>query len=168
MTRPIDSSYDRNAADATTALLDALKRTHTVETHCNGNVSIDGEILDKGPLEAQAMAWDGTADGLEDLGWERAADAMRDDEEEAQIERAAAWEDAAAEAGDPATMLIAGIARGAPSASILGRTPEEIEAAWPLLRTFGSSGEEIVKLLQHPKCAMELVESWGEPHDADE
>jgi hypothetical protein len=82
-----------------------------------------------------------------------------------RLERAAAWEDAAAEAGDPATMLIAGIARGAPSASILGRTPEEIEAAWPLLRSSGSSGEEIVKLLQHPRLAMELVDSWGEPHD---
>lgn len=82
-----------------------------------------------------------------------------------QIDLAAEWEDAAAEAGDPATMLIAGIARGAPSASILGRTPEEIEAAWTLLRSSGSSGEEIVKLLQHPKCAMELVDSWGEPHD---
>lgn len=161
------TTADRSA-DAKTALLDALKRAHAVETYCNGNVSIDGEILDKGPFEATAMSWDGTADGLEDLGWERAADAMRDDEEEAQIERAAAWEDAAAEAGDPATMLIAGIARGAPSASILGRTPEEIEAEWPLLRAYGSSGAELAKLLKHPRLAMELVDSWGDPHDDDE
>lgn len=82
-----------------------------------------------------------------------------------QIERAAAWEDAAAEAGDPATMLIAGIARGAPNENILGRTPEEIEAEWPLLRTYGSSGAELAKLLKHPRLAMELVDSWGEPND---
>ena len=73
------TTADRSA-DAKTALLDALKRAHKIETYCNGNVSIDGEILDKGPFEATAMSWDGTADGLEDLGWEMAADAMRDEE----------------------------------------------------------------------------------------
>lgn len=81
MTRPIDSSYDRNSANATTALLDALKKIHKIETHCNGNVEVDGEMVESATFDAQAMTWDGTADGLEELGWEQAAEAMRDDAE---------------------------------------------------------------------------------------
>jgi hypothetical protein len=80
MTRLIDSSYDRNAANATTALLNTLKRSHTVTTCTDGSVTVDGERIESQAWDDMAMRWDGTADGLEDLGWEDAAEAMRDDE----------------------------------------------------------------------------------------
>ena len=69
-----------NSAAATTDLLDALKRAHAVTTCTDGSVTVDGERLDSAAFDAQAMSWDGTADGLEELGWEDAAEAMRDDE----------------------------------------------------------------------------------------
>lgn len=78
--RPIDSAYDRNAGAAAIALLDALRLAHTVD-FADRDVIVDGETLEANAFDAAAMAWDGTADGLEDLGWEAAAEALRDAEE---------------------------------------------------------------------------------------
>mgnify|MGYP001579847251 CR=1 FL=1 len=83
--RPIDSSYDRNTADATTALLDALRRCYGVETHVTGGVTIIDPLkirheLDAEEFDRMSVAWDGTADGLEDLGWGSAAEAIRERE----------------------------------------------------------------------------------------
>lgn len=73
------TTTDRTA-DATIALLAALRAGgYTVETVTTGAVIIDGQHIDSGAWDRMAMSWDGTADGLEDLGWEQAADAMRDD-----------------------------------------------------------------------------------------
>ena len=69
-----------NSAAATTDLLDALKRAHAVTTCTDGSVTVDGERLESQAWDDMAMRWDGTADGLEELGWDAAAEAMRDDE----------------------------------------------------------------------------------------
>lgn len=68
--RPIDSAYDTRAANAITALIEALREGgHDVEGHVNGAVTIDGETLNSDEFDRAAMAWDGTEDGLEDLGF---------------------------------------------------------------------------------------------------
>ena len=67
------------AADSTTALLTALRAGgYTVETLVTGAVIVDGQHIDASAWDSAAMAWDGTADGLEDLGWDMAAEAMRE------------------------------------------------------------------------------------------
>lgn len=73
-----------------------------------------------------------------------------------------AWEDAAAAAGDAATMLIAGIARGCPHRGLADMSPSEIEDNWPTV-TDSSSGEEIYALLRHPDRARAVADSWGDP-----
>lgn len=85
--RPCDSSYDRTAASATEALMEALRRVHTVHSTTAGNVLVDegtDHERDIAPADwdQMAMGWDGTADGLESMGWEAAAEAMRDAEDE--------------------------------------------------------------------------------------
>lgn len=77
--RPTDSSYDRDAATATERLLAALRRAYKVETPVTGSVIVDGREITSQEWDQMAMAWDGTADGLEALGWEEAAEAMRDE-----------------------------------------------------------------------------------------
>lgn len=68
-------------ADSTTALLAALRAGgYAVSTVVTGAVIVDGQHIDAGSWDSMAMSWDGTADGLDELGWGRAADAMRDDE----------------------------------------------------------------------------------------
>jgi hypothetical protein len=76
------------------------------------------------------------------------------------------WEDAAAQAGDAATMLIAGIARGCPARGLLGMTAEDVEREWPTV-TDSSSGDEIVALLRSPAQALAIAESWGSPYPID-
>jgi hypothetical protein len=77
----MNSTTDRTA-DATTALLAALHAGgYAAETLVTGAVIVDGQHIDASAWDTMAMAWDGTADGLEDLGWDRAADAMRDGED---------------------------------------------------------------------------------------
>ena len=73
-----------------------------------------------------------------------------------------AWEDAAAAAGDAATMLIAGIARGMPARGLAGMSPAEIEAEWPTV-TDSSSGQEIFYLVRAPHRARKMAEAWGDP-----
>lgn len=85
--RPCDSSYDRTAASATEALMEALRRAHAVRSTTAGNVLVDegtDHERDIAPADwdQMAMSWDGTADGLESMGWEAAAEAMRDAEDE--------------------------------------------------------------------------------------
>lgn len=80
MSRPVDAAYDRVQASATMTLLDALRLAHQVECPVTGTVIIDGEEVSSGAWDAMAMAWDGSADGLEDMGYSDAADAMRDEE----------------------------------------------------------------------------------------
>ena len=77
-----------------------------------------------------------------------------------------AWEDAAAAAGDAATMLIAGIARGGPARGLNSMTAKEIEENWPRVLE-GSSGEEIAALVRDPARAMAIADSWGDPYPED-
>jgi len=67
-----------DAPSEPTSLLDALRRAHTVETSVTGCVYVDGKEIDAQAWDHMEMTWDGSADGLEDFGWEAAADAMRD------------------------------------------------------------------------------------------
>lgn len=69
------------AADSTTALIAALRAGgYTVETVTTGAVVVDGQHIDSGAWDTMAMSWDGTADGLEDIGWDMAAESMREGE----------------------------------------------------------------------------------------
>lgn len=71
-----------------------------------------------------------------------------------------AWEDAAAQAGDADTMLIAGIARGQLAPGLGDMSPEEIEANWPTV----PDGEEIARLRDHGwLLAARIAETWGSP-----
>ena len=73
------TTTDRTA-DATTALLAALHAGgYAVETLVTGAVIVDGQHIDASAWDTMAMSWDGTADGLEELGWDMAAEAMRDE-----------------------------------------------------------------------------------------
>ncbi len=76
--------------NATTALLAAFRRAYTVETHVTGGVTITDPLkirheIDAEGVDRMAMSWDGTADGLEDLGWGSAAEALRRDAETAAM-----------------------------------------------------------------------------------
>jgi hypothetical protein len=68
--RNCDSAYDARTGGAITSLLDALREAgHEAEGHVNGAVTVDGETIDSEDFDRAAMAWDGTEDGLEDLGF---------------------------------------------------------------------------------------------------
>jgi hypothetical protein len=78
------TTMDRNAAVGTAALLAALRAGgYDVQTPVTGSVIVDGQEIDSAAWDRMVMEWDGSADGLEDMGWEHAADAMRDEEEDA-------------------------------------------------------------------------------------
>ena len=68
--RPCDSRYDMMVGGAISAFLAALSEAgHDVESHCNGAVTVDGEIIESDAFDRCAMSWDGTEEGLEDLGF---------------------------------------------------------------------------------------------------
>lgn len=73
------TNTDRTA-DASATLISALRAGgYAVETVTTGAVIVDGQHIDACRWDDMAMSWDGTADGLEELGWDLAADAMRDE-----------------------------------------------------------------------------------------
>lgn len=74
----MDRTIDRAQAQATLSLLDALRLAHEVETPVTGSVIVDGEEITSEAWDRMAMTWDGTPDGLEELGYEDAAEALRD------------------------------------------------------------------------------------------
>jgi len=62
---------------ASERLIAALRATgRTVETPVTGSVLVDGEEVSSEAWDRLVQAWDGTEDGLEDLGWE-----LREDED---------------------------------------------------------------------------------------
>jgi len=68
--RNSDSAYDTRTGNAITALIAAIRESgRMVECFVNGNVNVDGDIIDADAFDRMAMAWDGTEDGLEDLGF---------------------------------------------------------------------------------------------------
>ncbi len=87
----------------------------------------------------------------------------RDDLSEDDLE---AWEDAAGQASDAATMLIAGIARGVPARGLCSMSPRDIETEWPTV-THCSSGKEIAALCRNPRRAYVIANSWGSPYPED-
>ena len=79
--RACNSGYDARCGGAITDLLDALRRAHAVD-FADRDVIVDGKTIASHRFESLALAWDGTADGLEEFGWEAAAEALRDEEAE--------------------------------------------------------------------------------------
>ena len=74
------TTMDRNAAAGTTALIAALRAGgYDVQTPVTGSVIVDGDEISPAAWDRMVMEWDGSANGLEDMGWKRAADAMRDE-----------------------------------------------------------------------------------------
>ncbi len=68
--RTTDSAYDTRTGDSITVLMTALRESgREVESHVNGAVTVDGETINSEDFDRAAMAWDGTDDGLEDLGF---------------------------------------------------------------------------------------------------
>jgi hypothetical protein len=63
--RPMDSAYDRREGSLITEFLRALRATgHTVVTHVNGAVSIDGHTWDSEAFDDAAHRWDCDEDSL--------------------------------------------------------------------------------------------------------
>lgn len=71
--RPSDSCYDRAIGGSVTALLAALRLAYPVECHWDGSVTVNGDDIGSVEFERRAIAWDGTADGLDELGYGLAA-----------------------------------------------------------------------------------------------
>lgn len=79
--REIDSAYDRRVGQASDALWHALSACHDLRSIVSGAVLVDGQEIDAEAWDHACMAWDGSPDGLRDLGWDAAADAAEEAEE---------------------------------------------------------------------------------------